>query len=70
MPFAVMSGCILILMHMLPEGSEALEHTLYISHIRKFDEVPAATEDKQNSFPVTAFGPHLYSHFLPLLRIQ
>lgn len=29
----------------------------------RFDEVPAAMENKQNSFPVITFGPHLYFHF-------
>ena len=33
MPFAVMSVCILVLMHILPEGSEApVTYTVYFSH--------------------------------------
>ena len=44
-----------------------VQHPRHVSYMRTFDELPSAREDKQNSFPVSAFGPHRYSHFLPLV---
>jgi len=42
-----------------------VQHPWHVSYKHTFDELPGAREDKQNSFPVTVFGPHLYFHFLP-----
>ena len=44
-----------------------VKHPHHVSYMHTFDELPGAREDKQNSFPVNVFGPHLYSHFLPLV---